>query len=218
MKNTILLVLLLLSACNNGKKYHSVQNLVKKEKQKDIKETIIAFQEEMNNKFKDPNKSPLTQKDFVAFKNLDFFSIDTTYTVTAFFERTPNELPFLMPTSTDRMVQEVLYAKAHFMLQGKKFQLNIYQSQQLKNTDEYRDYLFLPFSDATNSESTYGGGRYIDLRIPKGDSIVIDFNKAYNPYCAYNEKFSCPIVPKENTLPIRVKAGTKKFDSSVITQ
>jgi uncharacterized protein (DUF1684 family) len=71
--------------------------------------------------------------------------------------------------------------------------------------------LFLPFLDNTNGDTTYGGGRYIDLRIPEGDTIEIDFNKAYNPYCAYNSRYSCPIVPRENYLDTNIEAGVKKF-------
>ena len=71
--------------------------------------------------------------------------------------------------------------------------------------------MFLPFSDLTSGNETYGGGRYIDLEIPKGKTITIDFNQAYNPYCAYNPKYSCPIVPAENELLTNVNAGVKKF-------
>ena len=74
-----------------------------------------------------------------------------------------------------------------------------------------QDYLFLPFLDDTNGEESYGGGRYIDLRIPETDTITIDFNRAYNPLCVYNEKFSCPIVPRVNYLPIQIKAGVKMY-------
>ena len=74
------------------------------------------------------------------------------------------------------------------------------------------DYLFLPFIDDTNGEESYGGGRYIDLRIPEGDTIVIDFNKSYNPYCAYNDKYSCPIVPRINYLALEVRAGVMAFN------
>jgi uncharacterized protein (DUF1684 family) len=65
--------------------------------------------------------------------------------------------------------------------------------------------------DDTNGAETYAGGRYIDLAIPGGDSIVIDFNRAYNPYCAYNKKYSCPLVPKVNTLTTEIRAGVKAF-------
>ena len=78
-------------------------------------------------------------------------------------------------------------------------------------TAEYEDYLFLPFTDKTNGDSSYGGGRYLDLKLPEGDSIIIDFNQAYNPYCAYNDKYSCPVPPKSNNLDIEVLAGVKTF-------
>jgi hypothetical protein len=80
-------------------------------------------------------------------------------------------------------------------------------------TVEYAEHLFLPFNDATNGTTTYGGGRYLDLEIPKEGSkkIRIDFNKAYNPYCAYNHTFSCPIPPSENNLPIAIPVGVKAF-------
>ena len=71
--------------------------------------------------------------------------------------------------------------------------------------------MFLPFTDAGNGDESYGGGRYIELRIPEKDTIIIDFNKAYNPYCAYNHKYSCPIPPIENNIPIEIKAGVKKY-------
>src|SRR5690606_22205799 len=99
----------------------------------------------------------------------------------------------------------------NFQLKGKEYQLNVYQGQDLMKEEGYEDYLFLPFIDDTNGEESYGGGRYIDLRIPEGDSMVIDFNSAYNPYCAYNEKYSCPIVPRENYVDTEVRAGVKAY-------
>ena len=66
--------------------------------------------------------------------------------------------------------------------------------------------------DNTNGEETYGGGRYIDLTIPEGDTLIIDFNKAYNPYCVYNKKYSCPLVPRQNYLRTKVRAGVKNFN------
>ena len=80
-------------------------------------------------------------------------------------------------------------------------------------TAGYEDYLFLPFRDETNGKETYGGGKYIDLRIPDGNEIVIDFNQSYQPYCAYNAyDYSCPIVPEENFLPLRIEAGVMYDD------
>ena len=87
--------------------------------------------------------------------------------------------------------------------------LNIYQNHRLRKMEKYRNHLFLPFTDLTNGEETYGGGRYIDLSIPDSDTIIIDFNKAYNPYCAYSSTRSCPIPPRENDLDLKVEAGVR---------
>ncbi|MFI2744411.1 DUF1684 domain-containing protein [Zhouia sp. PK063] len=207
--------LMVLLSCKSDRKYHNEEVTVANTQQ--IKDTtatlksILKFQEDLNNEYRSADESPLTDKDKAIFESLEFFPIDTNYVVKAKFVRTPNEQAFMMPTTTDRKSEEVIYGVAYFTLHGQKLQLNIYQNQQLKLQKEYVDYLFLPFSDKTNGDESYGGGRYIDLRIPEGDTITIDFNKAYNPYCAYNKKYSCPLVPKENDLPIEIPVGVKKF-------
>lgn len=169
------------------------------------------FQKEMNSEYKDATSSPLKEKDRKKFKGLDFFKFDSTFVVQATFKRTLNEEIFKMKTTTDRKPEYMKYAVVTFMLNGKSCSLNVYQNQALKKKEEFKDYLFLPFLDDTNGEESYGGGRYIDLSIPEGDTIEIDFNQAYNPYCAYNEKYSCPIVPRENYLAMPVRAGVKAF-------
>ncbi|MEO8933439.1 MAG: DUF1684 domain-containing protein [Xanthomarina sp.] len=169
------------------------------------------FQRNMNSDFKDVTKTPLKIKDRKSFKGLDFFKFDSTYVVKASFERTPDEIPFKMKSTTDRMPMYVKYGVATFELEGQEHQLNIYQSLDLMDEEGFEDYLFLPFLDTTNGDSTYGGGRYIDCKLPSNGFIDIDFNTAYNPYCAYNEKYSCPIVPRENYLNVKVEAGLKDF-------
>lgn len=169
------------------------------------------FQREINSEYKDASKSPLKEKDLKKFKGLEFFKFDSAYVVTARFERTVNEQPFKMKTTTERLPEYVKYGELTFELKGEKFKLNIYQNQDLTKKEGYEDYLFLPFLDDTNGEESYGGGRYIDMRIPESDTVVIDFNSAYNPYCAYNEKYSCPIVPRDNYLETEVRAGVKVF-------
>ncbi len=172
---------------------------------------IISFQEELNKEFASEETSPLTPKELKRFKSLTFFEIDTSFSVLAKFVRTPYETPFIMKTTTGREPLYVKYGEAHFMLQEKAYVLNIYQNQGLKTQPEYDNYLFLPFTDLTNGESSYAGGRFIDLTIPQGDSILIDFNTAYNPYCAYNDRYSCPIPPAENHLDVKILAGVKKY-------
>ena len=169
------------------------------------------WQKKMNADFKDASKSPLKKKDLKEFKTLDFFNFDSTFVVQASLKRTPDSEWFDMPTTTERLTKERIYGVLTFKISNNEYSLNVFQGQRLMNTKGFRDYLFLPFLDDTNGDSTYGGGRYIELRIPKDDTIEIDFNKAYNPYCAYNEKYSCPIVPRENYLPLKVEAGVKAF-------
>ncbi len=178
-----------------------------------IIEKVIAHQTSENEHFRDKEKTILTDEDFEDFSELEFYPIDLKYRVKAKFVRTPNESPFFMPTTTDRLPEYVKYGEAHFIIDGKELKLALYQSTTPYDEDGYEDYLFLPFTDLTSGDGSYGGGRFLDARIPKGNKIIIDFNKAYNPYCAYNHKYSCPIPPKENDLLVRVEAGVKAFEA-----
>jgi len=173
--------------------------------------SVRDVQYEMNKKYSDEKTSPLTKKDLKEFKALDFFPIDSTYKVTAKFKLDENPRFFEMPTTTERRPIYKTYGTATFLLNGKELKLHIYQNQGLIKKPEYVNHLFIPFTDLTNSNGSYGGGRYIDLEIPEGNTIVIDFNTAYNPYCAYNKKYSCPIPPRENDLAVEVKAGVKDY-------
>ncbi len=208
----LLIAVLFATACKEKKKYHDTTKQELKKAPTDDLADILEFQRELNEEFKNPETSPLPDRYRKDFETLEYFAPDTTYVVNAKFVRTPESLPFLMPTTTDRKSKEVLYGIAHFDLNGNKQQLEIYQNQELMEQEEFHDYLFLPFSDETNDKETYTGGRYIDLRIPDGDTIRIDFNKAYNPSCAYNPKYSCPIVPSVNALDTEVRAGVKAFN------
>ncbi|RNC86748.1 MAG: DUF1684 domain-containing protein [Winogradskyella sp.] len=169
------------------------------------------YQIEQNNIFKDASRSPLKAKDLKIFKGLDFFPFDSSFVVKASLKRTPDAPWFNMKTTTERLSRERIFAVATFELKGKTYQLNIYQGEENMNSEDFKDYLFLPFLDNTNGDSSYPGGRYIDLRIPSGETIEINFNEAYNPLCAYNEKYSCPIVPRINYLDLNVEAGVKAF-------
>ncbi len=201
MQRLIILVLLIsLTACSQ-----------KKEIFDNYTAEIKDFQYNLNKEYADSIRSPLTKEDLKKFSSLEFFPIDSTYKVTAKFIRTPDEEPFEMTTTTSRKSIEVKYGEVHFTLKDTTLTLNVYQNVKLKLTDQYKNYLFLPFTDKTNGKESYGGGRYIGLEIPKGDTIIIDFNKAYNPYCAYNPKYSCPIPPRENDLSVAIKAGVKAY-------
>ncbi|MEH0158190.1 DUF1684 domain-containing protein [Limibacter armeniacum] len=174
-------------------------------------EEIKAFQKHLNEEFANPEESPLTKEDLKSFKELEFFPVDLKYRVKAKLVRTEFTKPFKMATTTDRKPIYRQYGELHFEIDGKLLMLPIYQSYGLMTKEEYKDYLFLPFTDLTNGEESYGGGRFLDLRIPEGNEVTIDFNQAYNPYCAYSGRYSCPIPPKENHLDIAIPVGVKKY-------
>jgi uncharacterized protein len=147
-------------------------------------------------------------------KFMHFFPVSEQYRVTARFERIDEAPWFKIETSgKDRQVYRV-YGIVHFKLNDTTFKLEVYESQQLMKTKEYADHLFIPFTDLTNGEESYENGRYIDLKTGELENgfYVIDFNRAYNPYCAYvSNQYNCPIPPKANNLAIAVRAGEMKF-------
>lgn len=143
-----------------------------------------------------------------------FFPVDEKFRIVSKFERKVNSPWFRMESSGQIKKNYRVYGTIHFTINDTAVTLNIYQSQDLMGTEKYRDHLFIPFTDATSGEDTYESGRYIDLEIKdiKNDTFLIDFNRAYNPYCAYvSGKFNCPIPPAGNRLPVAIRAGEKAF-------
>lgn len=212
MRGLVLILILFVWSCKDGKKFHDERN-----DKSDITysrglKDAIAFQEKMNKEFKNPELSPLPDRYRKNFNGLDFFAPDSNYIITAKFTKSLEALPFRMATSTGGHTEEVIYGKVSFVLEGKTHELEVYQNMELVQEEEYKDYLFLPFSDRTNGNETYEGGRYLDLSVPEGNTVVLDFNKAYNPYCAYNPKYSCPLVPEQNRLAVEIRAGVKAFE------
>lgn len=174
---------------------------------------IKKFQQELNAEYLNPKETPLREDNFKNFREHPFFPINLKYRVTAKFARTENAKPFDLPTSSGKTKSYREYGKATFDLDGQSYTLTLYQSLDLIKQKKYRDYLFLPFRDATNGKETYGGGKYMDLKIPKDNSIILDFNKSYQPYCAYNAyDYNCPVVPEENRLPVEIRAGVMYKD------
>jgi uncharacterized protein (DUF1684 family) len=175
------------------------------------KKEVEKFQKQINSEYADAKTSPLMQDDLKTFKALDFYPINGKFFVVAKFEKAVNEKVFEMKTTGTRTPQYIKYGTLYFTLNGVDLKLNVYRNIELSKQEKYKDHLFLPFSDLTCGKESYIGGRYIDLKIPNGNTIAIDFNQAYNPYCAYNHKYSCPLVPLENDLNVEIKAGVKTF-------
>lgn len=179
---------------------------------KAFRKEIRQYQKEQHKKFKNPKESPFRDK-VDEYKGLKYFPANIKYRLKARFERLKKQRPFEIKTSNpDKDKTFVPFAKLHFSLEGKELSLTAYKNLELPPIGKYKKHLFLPFMDLTNGESTYGGGRYIDLEMPDGDILILDFNKAYNPYCAYrSDGWSCPIPPEENFLDMEIKAGVKKY-------
>jgi uncharacterized protein (DUF1684 family) len=188
-------------------------NVLLAQNQERIRQEIQEYQDQSDREFADPEQSILKPEDLKDFKGLNWYPINLQYHVTARLVRTPEAIPFLMPTTTERRPEYVQFGILYFTIEGQALQLEVYRNTQEYDDPQYADYLFCPFTDWTSGDGSYGGGRYLDLRIPEGDQLVLDFNKSYNPYCAYNERYSCPIPPRENDLPLRIEAGIKAYKS-----
>ena len=197
MRILLSIVIIFSFSCREEKRYQDVN--------------LTEYQRQVNNYFKDASVSPLKPKDLKNFQGLDFFEFDSIYVVKAKIEETKESLPFKMKTTTDIPADVRKYADLFFQITDKEFELSVYENLEYEGVEGYENYLFLPFLDETNENETYGGGRYLDLFLNGTDSIIIDFNKAYNPKCVYDENFSCPIVPRKNFLNIRIEAGVKNF-------
>lgn len=178
--------------------------------QSDFKSSLKTHRAAYQQSFLEEERSPL---DSAAVKNLRFFRPKKAYQVEASFTLLKDRESFEMPTYNGEVQPYVAYGKLNFVLGKDSLELTIYRSLRLIRLPMFRDYLFLPFKDLTNTKSTYGGGRYLDFRIDdiQNGKLMIDFNKAYNPYCAFSDGYSCPIPPFENHLLVKVKAGEKVF-------
>jgi uncharacterized protein len=173
-------------------------------------DSIQLHRQHYKEEFITEERSPLKGNDTTYLR---FFAPNEKYRVTATFKDTPESKVFDMPTHSGKTKPFKLYGIISFTVKGKKETLHIYQNQNLLKDPKHKDHLFIPFTDATSNVSTYGGGRYIDLSTSdiQNDILVLDFNKCYNPYCAYADGYNCPIPPVENRLSIAIEAGEKNF-------
>lgn len=159
-------------------------------------------------KLLDTSEHILTAQEANAFQGVAYFEIDTVFRVAAQFREKKGKW-FEMPTTTARKPIYRKYGTIEFVLNKQTFQLTVYQNKALRTKAGFENYLFIPFKDATNEHETYGGGRYLDFTIPTSKTLIVDFNSAYNPYCAYASRYSCPIPPQENYLLVEIRAGEK---------
>ncbi|MCU0417692.1 MAG: DUF1684 domain-containing protein [Cytophagaceae bacterium] len=169
-------------------------------------ETIETFRQQKDANFRQSIKSPITEKD--TFYGLNYFPINPEFKVKAFITYLRDTTRIFLPRNDGKVSTYVAYLKADFKIKQQNLSLILYKHPEEESNAPT---LFLPFYDATNGESTYEGGRYLDVPLTNNQTIDIDFNYAYNPYCVYNYQYSCPIPPISNKLPIAIPVGEKMY-------
>lgn len=171
--------------------------------------TIQTEREEKDQFFREDPRSPLKSKDQKNFKGLAYYPIDPCYVFSGPLERGPKGRReyVKLPTNRGNFRTYIKQGTFRFRIDEREVVLAVYRFVG-------RSILFLPFRDTTNGLETYENGRYVDVEVIGGDRIVVDFNGAHNPYCAYNPKYTCAYAPEENTLDVAIRSGEKRFISS----
>ena len=170
-------------------------------------EQLRVFREKRDRFFKEDLQSPLTEADRKKFIGLLYYRTNLQYAMVGALDRYPTDpKPFYvsLPTSKGHEKRYVKYGRFGFIWEGKEYVLQIYRP--LGGGE-----LFLPFKDKTSGTETHPEGRYLHIEPMPGGKVLVDFNRAYNPFCEYNEKYTCPYPPRENWLEIPVRAGEKRF-------
>jgi uncharacterized protein (DUF1684 family) len=169
---------------------------------------IERARKEKDHYMRTADDSPFAAKS-AEFKGLKYFPIDGKFRINARLTPVENKKALSLPTSDQSQKSYLEYAYAEFEIDGVENKLLILE---IMDSGPYRGTLFLAFSDETSANETYGGGRYLDIKkVPGSSSITLDFNEAYNPYCAYNDSFSCPLPPQENLLKVAIRAGEMTY-------
>jgi uncharacterized protein (DUF1684 family) len=170
-------------------------------------EKLKIFREKKDRFFKEDAQSPLNESDRKKFRRLIYYPIDLQYAMIGSIEKYPTEpksIYIILPTNKERGRKYVKYGRFKFKREKKEYVLQIYRP--LGGGE-----LFLPFKDKTSETETFPRGRYLYIESMLGGKVLVDFNRAYNPFCQYNEKYTCPFAPEENWLDIAIRAGEKRF-------
>jgi uncharacterized protein (DUF1684 family) len=163
---------------------------------------LTVFRKEKDEFFARHPQSPLTPEQRRSFIGLRYFPENEALRLEVRVDPLPEQKPMMMQTSTGGAQEYIRYGRFSFEVDGQPAELTIYQSGHG---------FFLPFVDALAGSETYPAGRYLEPEALPGNRFLVDFNLAYNPYCAYNEMWSCPITPAENRLEVPIRAGEKLF-------
>lgn len=174
---------------------------------------LLKEREDKDLSFRSRANSPFDDAGRRTFKNLVYYEPDLEYRVQAKVEELPQQDTLLMPMTDGSDEAYVRYATASFELEGQPQRLTLYKKA--NRTADEEDQLFVPFTDRTNGYETYGGGRYLDIPFEEdAKTVVLDFNRAYSPFCAYNPDYVCPVPPKDNRLDVAIPAGEKTYEGA----
>ena len=171
---------------------------------------IEAMRREKDHFFREDRDSPIPWELREKFQGLAYFPPSPKYRLKVKLHRYPKPEPVVLATSKGVPRDMLKVGYFEFTIDGQTRRLQAYKSIPKAGEPE-DDSLFVPFRDATGGKESYPAGRYLDLPVTKNDEYVLDFNLAYNPYCAYNEAYICPLPPRDNWLDIRIEAGEKDF-------
>lgn len=183
------------------------QGVINASNKEDHKQKVEEWRKQKDAAYKVKETSMLTDDLRADFKSLKYYPVNYTYRVEGQLDRFSDGRTFEIHTTGGQTYEYLIYGKVSFTLNGEELTLDVYQSKRSAKSDKKAGALFIPFTDSTSGDETYGGGRYLVLDIPEGNVLILDFNMAYNPYCVYNPDHSCPIPPKENALKVAVEAG-----------
>lgn len=174
-------------------------------------EKVVEHRKEKNAEYKDTLKSPFHKEQIANFDSLNYFAPNQKFNIQAKFVKELGAA-FDLTTSSGKLKKFRVYGNLFFSIDSIDYVLPIYQNLKLMTNPLYQNYIFIPFTDLTNGEETYGGGRYIEATIPTSNTFNLDFNYCFNPYCHYTTGYNCPIPPKENFLDLRIEAGEKVYE------
>ena len=169
---------------------------------------IRKARQDKNNAFRRAENSPFSETGQQSFDSLRYFAPNKDYRLSAQYAPISNHDTVQLATTTGQPEKYLRWGKASFILNKQEYNLTLFRRATGTDTT-----LFIPFADRTNGRTTYGGGRYLDAALPTPDDteVLLDFNTAYNPYCAYNDTYTCPLPPAENRLNVELPAGEQAF-------
>jgi uncharacterized protein (DUF1684 family) len=178
-----------------------------------VEDTLLRDRIERDRVFKSGQDSPIPPSQRAQFKGLEYFPPDPALRFRVKLNRHPTPLRIRIGTNTGEVRSGLRYGYFEFAVDGKPCRLQVYRFDD-EPPQSGAPYLFVPFRDATSGTESYAAGRYIDLRENTSGFYDLDFNRAYNPSCAYAEGFSCPVPPEENRLAVPIRAGERKYSGA----